>query len=112
MVNCHKSFQIETFSIYQLLLFVGMVLKLFNTFYDEECVKEEVFWNWLRRPNPAKKNDQIQLIESTRKFFIWLSQSTSSTIKDIDNDDDSSSDVDNDDDDDSSNVDKSNDANK
>ncbi|CAF1438360.1 unnamed protein product, partial [Rotaria sordida] len=87
----------------------GMVLKLFDTFYDEECVKEEVFWNWLRRPNPAKKNDQIQLIESTKKFFIWLSQSTSSTIKDIDNDDDSSSDVDNDDDDDSSNVDKSND---
>ncbi|CAF4094524.1 unnamed protein product [Rotaria sordida] len=88
----------------------GMVLKLFDTFYDEECVKEEVFWNWLRRPNPAKKNDQIQLIESTKKFFIWLSQSTSSTIKDIDNDDDSSSDVDNDDDDDSSNVDKSNDV--
>jgi hypothetical protein len=51
-----------------------MARLLFDIFYDEECVSEEAFFEWLRQPDPSETEGHSVVEISTRDFFIWLQQ--------------------------------------
>jgi len=52
-----------------------MAQLLFDIFYDEECVTEEAFLEWLNHPDQAEMAGHSVVEISTKDFFIWLQQS-------------------------------------
>ena len=69
-----------------------MAQLLFDMFYDEECVSEDVFFEWRKRPDSSETEGNAHsmfspigihiylfaghsVVEmSTKDFFIWLQQ--------------------------------------
>ncbi len=51
-----------------------MARLLFDIFYDEECVSEEAFFEWLRQPDQSETEGHAVVVISTQDFFIWLEQ--------------------------------------
>ena len=49
-----------------------MACLLFDIFYDEECVSEDVFFKWLRQSDPSETEGHAIVEMSTRDFFTWL----------------------------------------
>ena len=54
-----------------------MARLLFDIFYDEECVSEEAFFEWLNQPDPSETEGHAVVGLSTKDFFEWLEQSGS-----------------------------------
>ncbi len=52
-----------------------MAQLLFDIFYDEECISEESFLEWLRNPDQSETDGHSVVVMSTKDFFIWLQQS-------------------------------------
>jgi hypothetical protein len=68
-----------------------MARLLFDIFYDEECVSEDAFFEWLKHPDQSETEGKIHWISnifvfhslflghavvemSTKDFFTWLQQ--------------------------------------
>ncbi|CAF1205745.1 unnamed protein product [Rotaria sordida] len=51
-----------------------MAQLLFDIFYDEECVSEDAFFEWLRHPDPSETEGHSVVEISTKDFFTWLEQ--------------------------------------
>jgi hypothetical protein len=45
-----------------LIFLIEMAQLLFDIFYDEECVSEEVFFEWLRNPDQSETEGKYQKI--------------------------------------------------
>jgi hypothetical protein len=43
---------------------------LFDIFYNEECVSEEAFFEWLRQPDQSETEGHAVVLISTQDFFI------------------------------------------
>ena len=48
---------------------------LFNIFYDEECVGEEAFFEWLRQPDQSETEGHSVVKMSTQDFFFLVTTS-------------------------------------
>lgn len=57
-----------------LIFLLEMAQLLFDMFYDEECVAEEVFFEWRNLPDPLKNEGHSVVEMSTQEFFKWLQQ--------------------------------------
>ncbi|CAF4276320.1 unnamed protein product [Rotaria socialis] len=51
-----------------------MAQLLFDIFYDEECVSEDAFFEWLRNPDQSETEGHAIVEISTKDFFTWLQQ--------------------------------------
>ena len=66
-----------------------MARLLFDIFYDEECVSEDAFFDWLKQPDQSETEGKRALTSddgellflghavvemSTKDFFTWLQQ--------------------------------------
>jgi hypothetical protein len=51
-----------------------MAQLLFDIFYDEECVSEETFFQWLENRDQSKIDGHAVVVISTQDFFTWLQQ--------------------------------------
>ncbi|CAF1271490.1 unnamed protein product [Rotaria sp. Silwood1] len=51
-----------------------MAQLLFDIFYDEECVSEDAFFEWLKNPDPSETEGHSVVEMSTKDFFTWLEQ--------------------------------------
>ncbi|CAF1592091.1 unnamed protein product [Rotaria magnacalcarata] len=51
-----------------------MAQLLFDIFYDEECVSEDAFFEWLRNPDQSETEGHAIVEISTKDFFTWLEQ--------------------------------------
>jgi len=68
-----------------------MARLLFDIFYDEECVSDDAFFEWLKHPDQSEtegkiriKTNLIKIIKyllgrvvvemSTKDFFFWIQQ--------------------------------------
>ncbi|CAF4676148.1 unnamed protein product [Rotaria socialis] len=51
-----------------------MVRLLFDIFYDEECVSEDSFFEWLKHPDQSETEGHAIVEISTKDFFTWLQQ--------------------------------------
>ena len=49
-----------------------MAKLLFDIFYDEECVSEDVFFQWLNQPDSSELEGHSGVGMSTKDFFEWL----------------------------------------
>ncbi|UJR37779.1 hypothetical protein I4U23_030471 [Adineta vaga] len=49
-----------------------MAQLLFDKFYDEDCVSEEIFNQWLTKPNQSEIDGHKEIVKSTEAFFHWL----------------------------------------
>jgi hypothetical protein len=49
-----------------------MAQLLFDLFYDDECVSEEAFFEWLRQPDQSETEGHAVVEISTKDFFKWL----------------------------------------
>ncbi|CAF4161377.1 unnamed protein product, partial [Adineta steineri] len=51
-----------------------MAQLLFDIFYDEECVSEDTFYEWLNQPDQSEIEEHSIVAVSTKDFFDWLQQ--------------------------------------
>ncbi|CAF3707843.1 unnamed protein product [Adineta steineri] len=51
-----------------------MAQLLFDIFYDEECVSEDTFYEWLNQPDQSEIEGHSIVVVSTKDFFDWLQQ--------------------------------------
>ncbi|CAF4270107.1 unnamed protein product [Rotaria sp. Silwood2] len=51
-----------------------MARLLFDIFYDEECVSEDAFFEWLKHPDQSETEGHAVVEMSTKDFFTWLQQ--------------------------------------
>ncbi|CAF2066461.1 unnamed protein product [Rotaria magnacalcarata] len=76
----HKS-EAEIQAVYAIQNFVNklehppkMARLLFDIFYDEECVSEDAFFEWLKHPDQSETEGHAVVEISTKDFFTWLQQ--------------------------------------
>ncbi|CAM4941289.1 unnamed protein product [Rotaria socialis] len=76
----HRS-EAEIQAVYAIQNFVNklehppkMAQLLFDIFYDEECVSEDAFFEWLRNPDQSETEGHSVVEISTKDFFTWLEQ--------------------------------------
>ncbi|CAF0862239.1 unnamed protein product [Rotaria sp. Silwood1] len=76
----HKS-EAEIQAVYAIQNFVNklehppkMARLLFDIFYDEECVSEDAFFEWLKHPDQSETEGHAVVEMSTKDFFTWLQQ--------------------------------------
>lgn len=52
----------------------GILVHLFNAFYDCDLISEDAFQQWAESPDPAEQEGKGVALKSTTSFFAWLGE--------------------------------------